>query len=268
MRDSTRLATGTGFSIDDLNFCMRTESWTPPESSAEFKLVFVRRGVYRLRVRDRETVADPVTAYAVRAGDEQSIAHRVGVRDASTSITLSPALLAEFVPGQRSAPIGPLFTSGRVDLAHRVLYARASEGADGFELADRVLQLAADTLGDPAPSTPSPSVSRRRMVDGAREVLAGDPVTLGLEGLAGKVCVSPAYLSRIFRRETGHTLTRFRNRLRVRIVLDRLEQGETNLSRLATDLGFADHAHLTRTVREEIGCAPSAARRLLTLCPV
>jgi AraC-like DNA-binding protein len=270
MRDTTRLVSGAGFAIDDVRICTRTPSWLPTESSGSFRLVFIRRGVFRLRLGGHELVADPTTAYVARAGEEQSIAHRVGARDASTSVTLSPALVAEF--GAAPAPTGPLRSSGSVDLAHRVLYARANRGSDGFELAERVLRLAADAL-DPRQQAPSAAsagataLARKRVVDAAREALAADPVSLGLEPLAAKVNVSPAYLSRIFHRETGHTLTRFRNRLRVRLVLDRLEDGETNLARLAADLGFADHAHLTRTVREDVGHTPSAVRALLADCP-
>jgi AraC-like DNA-binding protein len=40
------------------------------------------------------------------------------------------------------------------------------------------------------------------------------------------------------------------------------------LTGLASDLGFADHAHMTRTVQREAGAVPSALRRLLTACEV
>jgi AraC-like DNA-binding protein len=39
--------------------------------------------------------------------------------------------------------------------------------------------------------------------------------------------------------------------------------GEPNLARLAADLGFSDHARLTRTVREQLGQTPAQLRRLL-----
>jgi AraC-like DNA-binding protein len=45
--------------------------------------------------------------------------------------------------------------------------------------------------------------------------------------------------------------------------MERLEQGEQSLARLAADLGFADQAHLTRTVREHLGHPPAALRRIL-----
>ena len=45
--------------------------------------------------------------------------------------------------------------------------------------------------------------------------------------------------------------------------LDRIAQGETSLTVLAHDLGFADHAHLTRTVRAVTGRTPTTCRGML-----
>ena len=44
------------------------------------------------------------------------------------------------------------------------------------------------------------------------------------------------------------TLTAYRNRVRVLRALDAIEDGHRDLAGLAADLGFADHAHLTRAV--------------------
>jgi AraC-like DNA-binding protein len=59
------------------------------------------------------------------------------------------------------------------------------------------------------------------------------------------------------------TLSAYRNEIRTRQALDRLAEGEPSLTRLATDLGFADHAHLTRVVRTVTGQPPVTLRRLL-----
>lgn len=143
----------------------------------------------------------------------------------------------------------------------------ARGGADGFELAERVTRLGSDmlTLGAPERGTHRSSTSavRRRLADTARAVLTDDPASLGLRDVANHVGASPCHLSRVFRAETGMTLTRFRARLRVRLALDRIAAGERDLASLAADLGFADHAHLTRTVRQEVGAPPTAVRRLL-----
>jgi AraC-like DNA-binding protein len=59
------------------------------------------------------------------------------------------------------------------------------------------------------------------------------------------------------------SLTRFRNRVRVGRAMARIQDGETDLAGLAAELGFADQAHLTRTVRALVGHTPTALRRLL-----
>lgn len=79
--------------------------------------------------------------------------------------------------------------------------------------------------------------------------------------------VSPFSLSRAFTAEMGVSLTRYRNRVRVARALDRLEHGENNFAVLAADLGFADQAHLCRTVRQHLGRTPTALRRLLHSSP-
>ncbi|WP_223280829.1 helix-turn-helix domain-containing protein [Streptomyces antnestii] len=65
----------------------------------------------------------------------------------------------------------------------------------------------------------------------------------------------------------GVSVTRYRHRVRIGWALDRLEAGETRLSTLAADLGYADQAHLTRTMRRHLGHTPNALRRLLAPAP-
>ena len=61
----------------------------------------------------------------------------------------------------------------------------------------------------------------------------------------------------------GRALTRYRNRVRVARAMDRLEAGQPHLGQLAADLGFADQAHLTRTVKEHLGHTATVVRELL-----
>jgi AraC-like DNA-binding protein len=261
VRHVTRLAAADEIAVDDLRIVERTPAWTAPLHTPGHQLVFVRRGTFGLRLRSAETTVDPVSAFVGRPGDEQSIAHRPGREDACTVVSLGPRLAAELLP--RRLP-DALRTSGRVDMAHRALLARARHGADGFELAERVVRLAESLLRD-AVRAPAPSgaPSYRRLAEAAREVLVTDPAFDGLDRLARLLGVSRSHLSRVFRAETGETLTRFRNGLRVRAALDRLADGDRDLAGLAADLGFADHAHFTRAVRAEVGDPPSRIRRLL-----
>jgi AraC-like DNA-binding protein len=81
--------------------------------------------------------------------------------------------------------------------------------------------------------------------------------------LARTIAISPHHLSRIFSECTGETISRYRNRVRVRMALERLADGETSLARLAADLGFADQAYRSRVVRREVGQSPSRLRESL-----
>jgi AraC-like DNA-binding protein len=262
VRHLTRLAATDDLAVEDLRIVERTPSWSVPEPTGGHRLVFVRRGVFGLRLRGRETTVDPVSAFVARPGDEQSIAHRPGREDACTVLALGPRLASEVLPVR--AATHPLRTSGRVDMAQRALLARARQDADAFELVERVVRLADELLHAPARlAGGAGSPARRRLAAAAREVLVADPAFTGLDGLARLLGVSRSHLSRVFREETGETLTAFRHRLRVRAALDRLADGEPDLAGLAADLGFADHAHLTRAVRAEVGDPPSRVRHLL-----
>jgi transcriptional regulator GlxA family with amidase domain len=95
-----------------------------------------------------------------------------------------------------------------------------------------------------------------------RETLALDP-RIRVVQLARQTAVSPHHLSRIFAAETGQTISAYRNCLRARIALERVAAGERSLARIAADLGFADHAHLTRVVRRQAGAPPSNLREVL-----
>jgi AraC-like DNA-binding protein len=112
---------------------------------------------------------------------------------------------------------------------------------------------------------PLPCVGRKRLprtgrlVDGVREALISDP-SLGVTDLAELLGCSPFHLSRAFSGGTGTSISTYRFRLRVREALWRVASGEENLARLAVELGFSDHSHLTRSLVRELGQTPTAIR--------
>ena len=107
-----------------------------------------------------------------------------------------------------------------------------------------------------------PASARRQLAEDAREALAADP-SRSLLALARDLAVSPHHLSRVFRANTGHTISRHRLLLRGRAALERIAAGDRQLARVAADLGFADQSHLCRTLRGQTGHTPSALRSLL-----
>jgi len=237
----TRIAESGGFRLEDVRCGCGRSAWSEPEEAGAYTVVFVRRGCFRRRVDGVEHVVDSATAYFERPGEEQQIAHPADGGDACTQLTLPPEYVLD---GPE-----PYFTDAEADLAQRLLL----HAGDGDEFAEDAVALADRLLQRPAP------VRTRDFVDRAREAIAADP-TLGLQELARSASVSPHHLSRVFRAVTGETVSRYRNRIRVRIALERMAEGEDSLARLAAELGFADQAHLSRVVRGELGRTPSKVR--------
>jgi AraC-like DNA-binding protein len=240
-------------------------SWAAPEPTTAYGVVLVRRGVFRRRVDGVESLVDPVTGYVQRPGTEQRFAHPAG-GDVCTSITAS-------WPWQPPAVTGAVLVSPQVDVAHRRLIAAAKRGVDAVALADQAAALAAMVLGSDelrgdglrcgalgGEAAAAAGPSQRRLVDRAREALHHDP-NRRLTDLATELAASPYHLSRVFHRVTGVTFAGYRTRLRAQRAMDRL--GQAPLARIAADLGFADQAHLTRTLRAQTGVPPRQLRKLL-----
>jgi AraC-like DNA-binding protein len=83
-----------------------------------------------------------------------------------------------------------------------------------------------------------------------------------LEDVARELYVSPFHLCRLFKQETGMSMHRYVNRLRLREALEGLADG-VNLTELALSLGFSCHSHFTNAFRKEFGLPPGEARRLV-----
>jgi AraC-like DNA-binding protein len=254
-------------SIVDVACRSGRSSWSSAESTEGYGVVFVRSGCFRRRVSGIDAFLDAAVAYFERPGDEQQVEHPSDGGDTCTGIELAPELLASIAGGDLGLPTRLVFTAPALDLTHRMLLAHVRRGGDAFEASERALELVAATVEAVdaervAAGRPATVRSRRQIVDAARERLALEPAT-DLFELAAAVATSPHHLSRIFRALTGETVSGYRNRLRVRIALERLSEGEPNLARLAAELGFADHAHLTRTMRRVLGATPSALRAQL-----
>ncbi|SFR22854.1 AraC-type DNA-binding protein [Lentzea waywayandensis] len=232
--------------------------WSAEQPRADVRLVLVRSGGFRRRVRGVCTDLDRTVGYLGLPGEEEHFSHPAG-GDVCTSISLRPDLWRSLA-GEAPVPAGSsLYVDGRLDLAHRrLLLAARDDGAE--ELVGLVAAAVQQVVTGPTPA----GTGDGALVAKARGVIGDDhPAASGLIPLADLLGVSPYRLSRAFTRELGVSLTRYRNGVRVSRALDRLEEGEPSLAVLAADLGFADQAHLCRTVREHLGQTPTALRRLL-----
>ncbi|GAA3193697.1 helix-turn-helix transcriptional regulator [Nonomuraea roseoviolacea subsp. carminata] len=269
VRSGVRLASGPGFVVHAVTCVDDHRGWSPVEVGSAHQLVLPRRGRFRRMADGRGALVDRAMAYLSLPGQEERFAHPAG-GDVCTVLRLSPRLW-EVLAGDRGRPArSTVYVDARLDLAHRRLLAATRSGDPAYELTEALLPLLAASLSRVAPppaaggGSRGPGRTAGAVVDAAREAIASDHEAAGgLMTLAELLSVSPYRLSRAFTSELGVSLTHYRNRVRVGRALDRLEAGEQSLARLAADLGFADQAHLTRTIRRHAGHTPAALRRLL-----
>jgi AraC family transcriptional regulator len=92
-------------------------------------------------------------------------------------------------------------------------------------------------------------------------LLASDPWRRWtLAEMAGKVSVTPVYLTDAFRRVEGVPLYRYHLRMRLALALNLLADCN-DLTTLAIDLGFASHSHFSASFKRTYGLTPSDFQR-------
>lgn len=255
------LAASEEFGISGVR-CARPRSGFEPEAPRDgHVLVAVRRGAFVRRAEGREVLHDATRGYLAAPGVADQYAHPVRGGDVCVSIRLSDSLIAALAGGdpRLDIPDLPLDESG--DRALRRLITAARLGDPAEQLVLTVAGLAARRAPQRvARGRPGTDAARGRLVRAAREILHAEPAA-GLIELARRTGCSPHHLSRSFSQVTGSGVGRYRNRIRVAAAMERVEAGETDLAALACELGFADQAHLSRTVRALTGRPPSAWRR-------
>ncbi len=81
--------------------------------------------------------------------------------------------------------------------------------------------------------------------------------TLALSDIAAELKVRPQYLSRIFSRETGDSLTQYIHRFRINKAKQILALGKLNITETAMAVGFDDPGYFTRVFRKLEGRSPT-----------
>lgn len=127
------------------------------------------------------------------------------------------------------------------------------------DLEDLFLELLGEVAPVPAPAPGDAPAWVRR----AREVLDDlAPAGIRVRDLAERVGVHPVSLTRAFRRAYGVPVSVYRRRLRLQRAAAQVTATERALSRIAHAVGYADHAHMCREVRDATGFTPSRLREL------
>lgn len=242
------------------------------EARTAWEISLGRVGSHAVRTTEGESVLDPTRLLCLNAGEPFRPVRRVLGLDQRTRITLSPEAMRDLLGTGAEAPRFPHRTApltARAALAHhRLLLHVQAPARDELAIHTLALELAAHALRGAAPtpasmSTPAPHVraarAARAAVHAVQELLArrfAEPLTLA--ALAAAVELSPWHLSRSFRAHTGLGLHSYRTRLRLLAALARLrDTRRPDLSRIAFEVGFSSHSHLTREFRAFFGAPPS-----------
>lgn len=94
-------------------------------------------------------------------------------------------------------------------------------------------------------------------VDRVRAALVADlenpPPLAELGKLVG---CSPFYLSRMFRDETGQTISQFLRSARLQLAAEMLRRGDGNVTETAMAVGYSSLSHFSKAFAKEYGCCP------------
>jgi AraC-like DNA-binding protein len=248
-----RIANDDAFTLSVVACGEDQGDWAQAPQCDDCRMVLLRRGRARRRTHAVNAELDRTVGYIAAPLQEEHFAYPQGGVTV-TWLSLHP----EAWPPMSD---GVFYVDARLELAHRRLISSATSGDLRFNAVEAVTQLL--SMATREATLTSHTSHDRRLVDQAREAItARDPAAAGLMPLARMLKTSPYALSRAFTRELGVSVTRYRNRVRVGQALDRLTNGEVRLADLAAQLGFADQAHLTRTVREHLGYTPAVLRHM------
>ena len=193
--------------------------------------------------------------------------YRRAIRDARGDHCLwleaRPDLLGR-PPAGPAAPSDPRAYLLAVALARHLRAERAPDRLLAEEGALRLLDAALPA--DPARGAAARRDRTRRdhaeLAAAAQALLAArmtEPLSLAAIGAA--LAVSPFHLARVFRVQTGFTLSGYVHGLRLRRAAELLAADPAvDLSRLAVDLGYCSPSHFTDRFRSAFGRPPSAVR--------
>lgn len=254
------------------------------EFNESHEIVFPRSGFFVREVGREETAGDSNCVLFFRRNQPYRVSHPVAGGDDCTTLSFSRATLLEafgaydprlydcpydpfpslgalsdsvatlMLHRMRSSLLGGHFGSGTLDVLSTDEYALRLLDAVAFDAA-QFLGRRVGRVGDDTRR------AHRALAEEARAFLRVHMrESHSLPEIARAVYSSPFHLARVFRRVTGLSLHRYLTRLRLREALQRLADGERDLTRLAFSVGYSSHSHFSQAFRGEFGCPPNACR--------
>ena len=79
---------------------------------------------------------------------------------------------------------------------------------------------------------------------------------------AAELCITPNYLNRLVRAQTGHSAMDWIEISRLNLAKSLLKQGELQISEIAAAVGIDDQSYFTRFFKKSEGCTPTKYREM------
>lgn len=80
---------------------------------------------------------------------------------------------------------------------------------------------------------------------------------LTLEGVSKEINVSPQYLSKLFKEETGENFIDYLTSVRIKVAKNLLESGELSIKEICYSVGYSDPNYLSRLFKKITGVTPT-----------
>ena len=251
------------------------------EHSALNSIVLMRYGAFCQHFGRRTVTADVNQAVFFSKDSTYRVSHPADCGDRGTIFTLSPAVLNDIIrelnPDIDACPERPFpFVTSPCDsgvLWRRHEFVRRLEAAQFDPLGTEVtaLQLIAEVLATayarhgrftPRARRHGTEAEHADRAEAVKTYLASRlSERCTLDDVARAVFASPFHLARVFQQHTGLSMHRYLVRLRLGAALERLAEGENNLTALALEFGFSSHSHFTEAFHRAFKFTPSDVRR-------
>lgn len=103
----------------------------------------------------------------------------------------------------------------------------------------------------------------RDVIDKAKQYIARhlDREDLAREIIAREVCLHPDYLSRLFKRVTGQSITDYILQARINLAKELLENTNMSVGEVAASVGYYNFSHFTKMFKKLTGSSPKDYRK-------
>lgn len=277
----TTLFDGPTLKIVDIDWHVRDSRPSREFQSPLAEISFQRAGMFVKNHGRRRVACDPNTLVFINADEPYRLTHPTSMHCTCMALLLDRDVLAGMVSTYEPAAVDRrdrLFAfddcpkTAELGAAQRGLLSliRSQSSADplaieelGLNLAQQVIETSYRFHARRSRAVrPSTARAHAETIHNVKELLgARYRERLALGDIAESVHCAPSHLCRLFKQQTGSSMHRYLNRLRLADALERLADPDISLSQLALELGFSHHSHFTTVFQREIGMSPSRLRR-------